>query len=116
MLTTPTTSNFTIYKYNTLSLAFKWQDANGNAINLTGYSALLEARYNITDSAPFLTLQSPVNITLGSDGSIVITAPPSMTSPLTAGAGVYDLQLTDTLGNVFTLLQGSVIVQEMVTR
>ena len=118
MAITPGNFNFTIYIGNTLNIPLTWSDQTGTPINNTGYSATLECRYNLTDSSPFLTLSSPSNgITLsGSTGIITLNANTSTTAALNAGIGLYDLQMTDTLGNVFTLLQGTVTVQEMITR
>lgn len=116
---TPGNLNLTIYTSDTFSASFTWNDSGGNPMNLTGYTARMQGRYNLTDTSPFITFQTggTPSITLGGvAGTIALLASSSVTSLLAAGVGLYDLQLTDGSGNTFTLLQGSLTVQEMVTR
>lgn len=118
MTITPGNFNFIIYAGRTLDILLTWADQNNSPINLTGYTAQLEARYNLTDSSPFITLTtSNGGIILGdAAGTITIFMSPGATSSLIAGEGVYDLEMTSPAGQQDSLIQGIVTVQEMPTR
>lgn len=118
MTITPGNLNITIYTSRTFNTVLTWTDSSGNPVNLTGYTASLEARYNLTDASPFITLTtSNGGITLGgSAGTITLSMSPAATASLTPGQGVYDLEMTALSGEQDTLLEGIVTVQESVTR
>lgn len=102
-----------------------WNDSNGAAVNLTGYSARLAIRRGIADTDPLLTLTSPGGgLTLGgSAGTIAIriTAIQTATlatSPIVSRLGRYDLELVPPSGEADArrLLEGSVTISGNVTR
>ena len=115
----PGTYNFTIYTSKTLNLTFTWS-ASGSPVNLTGYSSRCFFRDVVSDAVPLISLTSSSNagITLGGAlGTIVLLATPTQTAMLVGFQSVvYDLELTDISGNVFTLVQGTCQVIESVTR
>ncbi len=117
MTITPGAYNFTIYAGSTFYQRINWSDSCDEPIDLTGYTAKLEAKYSISDADPFLSLTTENGgITLGgSAGTVEINADAAATLALTAGVGVYDLQMTSGAGVVDYLLQGKMTVQKMVT-
>jgi hypothetical protein len=115
---TPAAFNFTILQGRTFNYSFTWTDGSGNPVDLTGYTAQMYCRYNLTDTTPFLQLTtSNGGIALGgTSGTITLSASTSTTSALTAGIGVYDLELISGSGIANSLLVGTITVQEMPTR
>jgi hypothetical protein len=96
-----------------------WKDANGTAINLTGYTAKMQVRERVGSSTVVLECSSANGrITLGgSAGTITIVAQDEITAPLTPmPKAVYDLELTSAGGEVTRLLRGGVEIVPEVTR
>lgn len=95
-----------------------WQDADGNAIDLSGYSARMQVRREVDDSAVLLELTTENGyITLGgAAGTIDLNFPASGTTSLSSSAGVYDLELVSGGGVITRLLQGTFDVSREVTR
>lgn len=114
----PYDADFIIHKGETIDQKMTWSDACGNAIDLTGYTAKLQARYKVTDVSPFLDLSTGNGgiILGGTAGTITIRVSSTATALLDAGRGIYDLRMTDSLGDSSFLLQGAIIVEEMSTR
>lgn len=116
--------NFTIEQYATFSTVFTWTagpnvpnppvGASPLPVNLTGYTAQLQIR----QYAPGGTLlyDASANLVLGGvNGTITLIIPAATTAGFTWFSGVYDLILTDSSGNVYRLLQGTVTVTPGVT-
>jgi hypothetical protein len=112
----PATYNFTIYTSKSINLTFTY--GGTSPVNLTGYTARCYFRNQVTDPNPIIMLSSGSGITLGTtNGQITIAATPIQTA-LFVGfkTAIYDLELTDASGNVFTLLSGTCQIVESVTR
>lgn len=107
--------DLTIEQGATFSLSLSYQTADGRAVSLAGYTARMQLRTSYEAADPALTLTTENGrISLGTDGSIALTIPASITSTLTA-SGVYDLELVS--GDVVTrLVQGTYSVSPEVTR
>lgn len=75
-------------------------DANGNLItNLSGYSALLQARYTPNDPTPLFQRPGMIYGT-----NVIVRLQPSDTADLSGGERlVADLQLSDGAGHVVTV-------------
>jgi hypothetical protein len=101
-------------------LSLIWQDGDGTAKDLTGYTAKLQIRSSKGDSAssPLSERVSPGTITLGgAAGTVSMHWTPTETAAMTAGEeGWYDLLLTAGDGTVTRLLEGAATVQERVTQ
>jgi hypothetical protein len=90
---------------------------NGSPVNLTGYTARLQARANQSYD-PMLSLTSSAGggITLSAvDGRITIMISADLTSGLHAGKHKYDLELVSAGGDVTRLVKGMFIVSEGIT-
>lgn len=109
--------NFTMDQGSNWDLNVVYKDANGNPINLTGYTAAMQLRQNYNSDTAVLTLSTSnggITIT-GAQGKLVLSATAIQTGALDAGFYVYDLEITS--GGVVTrLIQGQVTVAGEVTR
>lgn len=113
-------------------LSFTWKDDYSAPVNLTGYSARMQVRKNLRDSVPLMTLDSTVSgeITMGGTaGTIVIHATAAKTTAIPidfsqlawvktkqSQSMVYDLFVTNALGETTKLLQGVAFIHPAVTR
>jgi len=115
--------NLKINQGETFKHILKWKDANEQLIDLTGMSALMHVRSKISDTTPALVLSSDSNdnpdgnITLGGTaGTISLYISSEITKTIEWVSGVYDLEITDALGDVTRLIEGSIAVSKEVTR
>lgn len=100
----------------TFSLAITWRDPDAVAIDLTDYTARLQARGRTGTVLVELNTDNG-GITLGgAAGTIDLRCEASATTLMTAGIYHYDLELQSAGGEVTRLLQGQWIVQKEVTR
>jgi hypothetical protein len=111
------TLDLSIEQGATYNLVLTWQ-INGTAVNLTNYTARLQARVDVEDSEVILSLTTANGgITLGGAlGTISLDQTATQTALLPAGTYVYDLELIAGGGTVTRLVQGELIVSPEVTR
>lgn len=108
------TYNFTIEQGATFTRTLNWQNPDGSAINLTGYTAKMQAR----DKSGNILIDFGASGTLtvnGSAGSVTITLPAAVTTALTFDSCKYDLKLTS-VSNVARLVQGTITLSKEVTQ
>jgi hypothetical protein len=111
--------NIVVEQGATFTLNATWQAADGTPVDLTGYSARMQARQTYASTTAVLNLTNAGgNITLGGTaGTVVVTVSATATAALTAPwSGVYDLELASAGGVVTRLLEGSLRVTPEVTR
>ena len=91
---------------------------SGVAVNLTGYTARMQVRSTLESATTVVELTTANGrITLGgAAGTITLTISATDTASLTAGRGVYDLELVSGSGIVTRLLQGVATISRNVTR
>jgi len=91
---------------------------NGLAVDLTGYTARLQARATLESASTLVELTTANSrIALGgAAGTITLTISATDTAALTSGRGVYDLELVSGGGIVTRLLQGVATISRNVTR
>jgi hypothetical protein len=113
---TPGRFNIKVYKGATFELAPQWK-IDGKYVNVTGYSANMVVRNSPTSPGQIITLSSNNGriIVGGENGRFTLQLTAGETAALTANEYVYDLEITDTTGKVFRLLEGGFIVLEGVT-
>ena len=104
--------NLEMYSGNTFSFDVTVLNA-GSAVDVTGYSFRMTAKYSVTDSdndAVFsITSPGQIALTDPSNGEITVTIPPSSTSSLETGQTYrlfYDLQMYNDPGIVYTICNG----------
>lgn len=120
MTVSPATYDITIFKGADFTLKMVWNDENSDPIDLTNFTARLQARVHIKDSETFIDLTTENGgITLGgATGEIVLFMAAETTELIEAEEGVYDLEII-TGGSPQTttrLLQGGVVISADVTR
>jgi len=102
----------------TLSRTVTWKDSTKTPIDLTGYSARMQARASATSATTVIELTT-VNgrIALGgAAGTVTLTVSATDTAALPAGRYVYDLELVSAAGVVNRLIMGNFVVRAEVTR
>jgi predicted MFS family arabinose efflux permease len=111
------TLDFTIEQGATFNLLLTWK-INNVAVNLTGYTARLQARVDVEDIETVLTLTTANGgITLGGVlGTISLDQTAVQTTLLPAGTYVYDLELIASNATVTRLVQGELLISAEVTR
>jgi hypothetical protein len=108
--------NFTIEQGATFNLLMTWKIDNV-AVNLTGYTARLQARIDVDETDTILSLTTGAGITLGgAAGTISLDQTATQTALLPKGEYVYDLELQSSGGTVTRLLQGELNISAEVTR
>lgn len=110
--------NLDINQGATFRHRFTWKDGKGRAINLTGYTARLQARESIESAVAVVTLTTENGgITLGGNaGTIALFISSEDTALITTKKMVYDLELEAPNGDVVRLVGGSINVSFEVTR
>ena len=90
---------------------------NGTAVDLTNYSARMQARASYHATATVLSITSGSGITLGGTaGTILLEADPVTTAGVPSGSYVYDLELVSPGSAVTRLVEGTLTVDPEVTR
>jgi hypothetical protein len=108
--------NFTIEQGATFNLLMTWRIDNV-PVNLTGYTARLQARIDVDETETILSLTTGAGITLGgAAGTISLDQTATQTALLPKGEYVYDLELQSSGGIVTRLLQGELNISAEVTR
>jgi hypothetical protein len=112
-----TTYDILIEQGATYSQVITYKD-NGVAVNLTGYTARMQVRATLESASTLVELTTANSrIALGGTaGTITLTISATDTAGLTAGRGVYDLELVSGSGIVTRLLQGVATISRNVTR
>lgn len=103
----------------TLSRTITWKDPKKTVINLTGYTATMHVRANVTSNSTVLVLSTSNNrISInGTAGTVTLNVTASDMANVAEGRYVYDLELTAPVTNVVTrLVQGNFVVRPEVTR
>jgi hypothetical protein len=112
------TYDITIEQGATYSQVFTWKNSAGTAINVTGYTARMQARESVDTASTFIALTTENGgIALGgAAGTITLAMTATATAALSVFSGFYDLELISGSGIVTRLLQGSLTVSPEVTR
>lgn len=109
--------NLTIEQGTTFRYKFAWVDAKKRAINLTGFTARMQIKAAITDSA-FLVELTTANSKLAISeptGIVSLYLSDAETTAFTWSKGVYDIELISPTGDVYRMVSGSVTVSKEVT-
>lgn len=117
MSTSPGLLNLTFSQGATWKLALTYTNAQGVPVNLTNYTARMQARSSYDSTAVALNLTSGSGITLGGTaGSINLLVAASTTATIGAAQYVYDMELISDSNEVTRLLEGTLVVTPEVTR
>jgi len=108
--------NIILYQGKTVNFEVIWGGAT--PINVTGFSAKLQARLVAATVTPMVTFESPSSgITVGGvNGKFTISMSAANTALLVPASGIYDLEITDGSGNVNLVMSGKFKIEAEVTR
>ena len=107
-------SNLTVNTGTTFSQIFNLESTSSNAAtDLTGYS--IQAQMRKHPDAPTKT-DFTATIVNPSSGRIRVGLSTSVTRDLAPGRYMYDVLITDTVGEVTRVVEGSVMVRQGVTK
>tara|TARA_X000000950_G_C13575825_1_gene521452 strand:+ start:88 stop:423 length:336 start_codon:yes stop_codon:yes gene_type:complete len=106
-------SNFTIDQGTTFSADIDVTDADGDILNLTGYTVAGQMRksYNSTTFTAF-----SASISNATGGVVNIGLSATQTNALKAGRYVYDVEITASDATVTRIVEGQIEVTPGVTR
>tara|TARA_Y100001972_G_scaffold92910_1_gene113825 strand:+ start:2250 stop:2603 length:354 start_codon:yes stop_codon:yes gene_type:complete len=111
--------HFIIEQGATFGQTLTLKDSSDTVINLTGYtSAEMDLRETPESSSTVATLTtSNSRITLGgAAGTVTLAISAADTANLTAGDGVYDLEIVDGSSRVYRILEGTYSIRRNVSR
>ena len=111
--------HFIIEQGATFGQTLTLKDSSDTLINLTGYaSAEMDLRETPESSSEVLTLTTANSrIALGgSAGTVTLTISAADTANLTAGDGVFDLEVVDGSSNIYRILEGTYSVRRNISR
>lgn len=101
---------------STFGLTITYKDSNGDAIDLTGYTARMAMRRNYEDTELISLTTANGRIALGGTaGTVTLTISAADTATLPSVEGVYDLELVSG-DTVDKLIAGTFTVAREVTR
>tara|TARA_Y100000289_G_scaffold4533_1_gene4166 strand:+ start:90 stop:425 length:336 start_codon:yes stop_codon:yes gene_type:complete len=95
------------------SITVDVSDANGNQLNLTGYTAAAQMRKTYESSSVSATFTTSI---AAADGQVTLTLTDTVTTALSPGRYVYDLVVTDGSSISTRVVEGQAIVTPGVTR
>lgn len=106
-----------VYRGETLQRVFTYKDADGVAVDLTGYSASMQVRKSLTDGVALELSTVNSRITLGgAAGTVTLLVSATDTATIDVGQYFYDLELTSGSSVVTRLIEGRMQVKEAYTR
>ena len=107
-----------INKGATFKQKFVWQNTKKRPIDLTGFTARMQARLDITSDSVLLNLTTENSgIVLGGKaGSVMLYISAQDTSMITWAKAVYDIELVSPSNEVYRLTSGNIVVTPEVTR
>lgn len=109
--------SFTLDQGATWNNVLTWK-VNGAAVNLTGYSARMQARETVDATTTVFSWSSAGGelVLGGAAGTITFAIADSVTATYPDGTFVYDLELESGGGETTRLLQGTFTIVPEVTR
>jgi len=117
MSVSPGKLNLTLSQGATWNVSLTYNDGDGDPINLTGFSARMQARNFYTSESTVFDIDSTNDITLGGTaGTIQISVDAATTAAIGAAQYVYDMEIVSGSGEVTRLIEGTLIVTPEVTR
>lgn len=105
-------TELTVERGTSFSTIITVEDSNGDAINLTGYTANSQIRksyYSTTANSFTATVTGTAN------GEITLSMTAANTSNLAAGRALYDLLITSPIGEKTRVVEGIVTITPNVT-
>jgi len=113
----PGSLDFLMPKGSTFSRTLTWK-ISGSAVNLTDYTARMQARASVTSATVVLDLTTANSkiVLGGTAGTITLTLSAADTAAVTQSSLAYDLELVSAGGVVTRLVEGQIVLTPEVTR
>ena len=111
--------HFIIEQGATFTKTLTLRDSSDALIDLTGYTTgEMDLRTDVDSSSEVLTLTvANGRIAFGGNaGTVTLTISASDTAAMTAGDGVYDLEIGNSAGVIYRILEGTYSVRRGVSR
>ena len=105
-----------LYRSDNFNHPIVWQDDAGDPIDLTGYTARMQARKTVGGSTILMTATEVDGIALGGGAGTVDIQLDTTKTNISTVDNVYDLEVTSPTSFVTTLIQGAFVVIQDVTR
>jgi len=106
-------SNIFIDQGTDFSITVDVTQADGNALNLTGYSAAAQIRKTYGSSSASATFTTSIS---AASGQVTMSLTDTQTSNIASGRYVYDLNITSGAGVTTRVVEGQAIITPGVTR
>lgn len=103
--------NLLIDQGSTYSVNLEVKDANNSLVNLTGYAGAGQIRKQYTSNSA-----TAFSVSVYSNGTVTAALTANQTSNLVNGRYVYDIELTNSIGEVTRIVEGIITVTPQVTR
>jgi hypothetical protein len=91
-------------------------DDDGDAVNLSGYTAKAQVRRSVDSSAVLYEWSSAGGTILFQSNNVILVTAPATSSAWTWTKGVYDVVITAPDGTISRVGEGTVVVSRAVTR
>jgi hypothetical protein len=109
--------NLTFSQGATWKLSMTYTSGDGQPIDLTDYTARMQARISYDSADAVLDLENGTGINLGGTaGTIELLVPADVTEEIAAKQYVYDLEIESPSFEVSRVVQGTLVVTPEVTR
>lgn len=104
-----------LYQGKTVNFSVVW--GGDTPIDVTGYSARLQARETPASASALISLTQASGITVGTtNGLFTISMSATATAAVAPFVGVYDFEIEDGSGNVFLVMSGKFTCLAEVTK
>lgn len=110
--------DFKIEQGSTFRLDVSYRDSNGDPINLSGYTARMQARPTPTSSTIYINISTTLGgVTITpAIGLITLALSATQTAALDFSTARYDLEIQSSTGVVTRLIEGTITLSREVTR
>lgn len=114
----PIKRNLTVYQGASFTDQVFWKTGDPvQPVDMTGATARMQIRKTVKSTEVLFELTTENSrVTLGPEGSILLSIDPETTAGFDWGSGVYDLEIRFANGFVRRFMEGTVIVSAEVTR
>lgn len=110
----PGTYNITMYRGRDFDVTFTISDANGTAIDLTGYTIKSEVRSKKNRDSRLMETFTVTETDLA-NGEFKISLTDTETDAISGNSGYYDVLITDTSDITYSYITGTVTIDNTVT-
>jgi hypothetical protein len=107
-------SNLYIDQGTDFSAVIDVVDANGDAVDLTGYTVAAQIRKTYGSSSA--TASFTATVSNAASGKITLTLTDTVTAAIDSGRYVYDVNVTSSGGTVTRVIEGQAVITPGVTR